>query len=157
MKSRIGRALRATLERIIGRYYEGPEPPPRLAEEVVLFRAYNPHASQDAWAEFALRFARNAYRDGFVRGLEWQQRGWLEQQAESEEQRAERARHDWQLERTNAAFAALKRAGQDPRDPAFGLNPKAQQQYYQLVEHQLRADAIAYNELEEQKRRSKKK
>lgn len=72
----LGRFLRDTLDRLQRRYYEGPEPPPRLEQEVRIFAATHRDATVDDWKEFATRFAQNAYRDGFTRGHEWAHRLW---------------------------------------------------------------------------------
>lgn len=70
------RFLRNLVERVRKRYYEGPEPPPRLAQEVRVFAALHPQATADEWREFAALHASIAYRDGFTRGLEWNERLW---------------------------------------------------------------------------------
>lgn len=71
-----GRFIRDSIDRLQRRYYEGPEPPPRLLQEVRLFAATHRDATVDDWKEFATRFAENAYRDGFTRGQEWAHRLW---------------------------------------------------------------------------------
>lgn len=56
------------------RYYEGPTPPTRLTAAVKTFAAMHPRASRAQWIEFASHFAGEAYRTGYVRGLEWCER-----------------------------------------------------------------------------------
>ncbi len=110
--TRLSRFLRNLLERVLGRYYEGPRPPPRLAEEVRFFRAFKPLATPEEWERFAVSLAGRSYRDGFVRGNEWLERSW-EGPAVSPERLAEARAHDWSLAETDAnAKAFLDRAGQ---------------------------------------------
>lgn len=72
--TRLGRLVRNLTERLLGRYYEGPHPPQRLAEQVAEWAAMHPTATRAEWAAFAVRFAHGAYKDGFVRGFEWAER-----------------------------------------------------------------------------------
>ena len=76
--TRLKRWLRRQLERLLGVWHEGPEPPRRLLEEARLFRHIYPDATHDQWEDFACRLASNAYRDAFVRGFEWNERCWPE-------------------------------------------------------------------------------
>lgn len=76
--SRLTRWLRRQLERLLGVWHEGPEPPRRLGEDVRLFRHMHPNATAREWERFAIRHAGNAYRDAFVRGFEWNERCWPE-------------------------------------------------------------------------------
>lgn len=70
------RWLRDLIDWLCRRYYEGPEPPPRLEQEVRLFAATHRDATTDDWKDFATRLAQNAYRDGFTRGDQWAHRLW---------------------------------------------------------------------------------
>ncbi len=72
--TRLGRLVRNVVEKLLARFYEGPEPPHRIAEQVVAFAGMNPHATKKEWAEFAIRLATGTYRDAFVRGFEWSER-----------------------------------------------------------------------------------
>ena len=75
--SRLGRLFRDLLERLLGRYREGPEPPPRIAEEARFFRSLAREApTEEEWEAFAAGLADRAYRDGFTRGIEWLERSW---------------------------------------------------------------------------------
>lgn len=75
--TRLARFVRDLLERLLGRFHEGPEPPPRLAEEVRLFRSLATHTpTEEEWEVFAARLAERAYHDGFVRGTHWLERSW---------------------------------------------------------------------------------
>lgn len=65
---------RELLERMLGRFFEGPDAPERLEEHVELFRKLNPAASSREWASFATRLASTAYQDGYTRGFEWRER-----------------------------------------------------------------------------------
>jgi hypothetical protein len=75
--TRFGRFARELVERFLGRYHEGPDVPPRYAEEVRLFRALSRNEpTEEEWEAFAVRLTERAYQDGFVRGLHWLERGW---------------------------------------------------------------------------------
>ena len=88
------RFLRNVVDRIRKRYYEGPEAPVRLGQEVRLFVLHHPDATIEEWKAFAKRLAENSYRDGFTRGLEWNERLWPGPATEPE-LLAEMNRHDW--------------------------------------------------------------
>lgn len=64
------RLLGRTLERLLGTWQEGPEPPGRLDEVVLLFANARPDATRREWAHFAAGHAAEAYRQGYVRGFE---------------------------------------------------------------------------------------
>ena len=74
MSTRLQRWIAKLAERVVGRYYEGPEPPLRLAEQVVMFAATHKDVTVDEWARYATALAGSAYRSGYVRGLEWAER-----------------------------------------------------------------------------------
>jgi hypothetical protein len=63
-------ALKTLWERAVGRWDEGPEPPRRLREMVLMFANDNPRATRREWVDFAAHLAGEAYRTGFVRGWE---------------------------------------------------------------------------------------
>lgn len=66
--------LRNANERLFGKYYEGPDPPERLAEMVIVFANEHPRATRGDWIEFACKHAGEAYRSAYVRGVEWTER-----------------------------------------------------------------------------------
>jgi hypothetical protein len=68
--SRVTRFIAEKLEKLIGHFYEGPEPPPRLTEAVLAFRAARPDASADEWQAMAVRLSEDAWRAAYARGLE---------------------------------------------------------------------------------------
>ncbi len=72
---RLRAALIGLLERLLGRFKEGPPVPPRYAQSAQLFGVYNRGASAYEWRAFAVTLAQNAYRDGFMRGYQWRERG----------------------------------------------------------------------------------
>ena len=74
--TRAGRFVRNLLERLLSKYHEGYDPPPRVGEEVRIFRALHPDATIDEWAAYAERHAESAWRDAYVRGWEHAERVW---------------------------------------------------------------------------------
>jgi len=54
----------------MGTWDEGPEPPARLREMVLLFAEAHPRATRREWADFAARHAGECYRTGYARGFE---------------------------------------------------------------------------------------
>jgi hypothetical protein len=66
--------LRKWIEWLFGVWYEGPQPPPRLAKIIQLFRASHPNASADEWEAMAISFANECYRSGYTRGYEASER-----------------------------------------------------------------------------------
>lgn len=110
--TRLDRFLRNLWERLRGRYYEGPDPPPRLAQEVRLFAARDPTPEQ--WREFSARFAENAYRDGFARGLEWSERLWPGPSVDPDELARELAAYNWALPEEHVLAAERAAAAPSP-------------------------------------------
>lgn len=75
------------LEHFLGRYHEGPELPARFADEVLLFVSMNPGATREEWRAFAHAFARSAWQQAYLRGVEWRERreaGEPEEEVEEE-------------------------------------------------------------------------
>lgn len=73
----LARWARDLLERLLGRFREGPDTPRRLLEEPRLFRALSPEApTEEEWEAFAKRLIDFAYRQGYVRGFHWAERSW---------------------------------------------------------------------------------
>lgn len=70
----LARAARNLVERVKGRFYEGPTPPTRLRDMAAAFANAHPRATRAEWLEFAARHAEEAYRSGHTRGVEWAER-----------------------------------------------------------------------------------
>lgn len=68
------RLVVSTLEKAIGRYYEGPEPPGYIDRMVEQFAQDAPRATRGQWVAFALGLAQEAYRAGYTRGYEYVER-----------------------------------------------------------------------------------
>jgi hypothetical protein len=117
---RLRRKVRAWLERASGRYYEGPTPPDRYAEQAKAFSLQVP--SQEAWERFAARLAELAYREGYVRGIEHEVRmpGMVHMMGEREAMLEEERRHGWSLAARAPHLAALLRA-REPSDPLASI------------------------------------
>jgi hypothetical protein len=65
------RLLVRLLERLLGKYEEGPTAPSRFGEVVLEYVRDCPRATRQEWVDFATRHACTAYREGYVRGYEW--------------------------------------------------------------------------------------
>jgi hypothetical protein len=123
LSGRARRWLRRLLDWMTDRLSDGPEPPPRLALEVAMFRRHSPNADHGRWSEFAAKLARNSYRDGFQRGLEWAERDWT-LDSKDPEQLMEAAAQDWTLPEAQVRFDRLL----DLLDPYDGgLSPEDQE------------------------------
>jgi hypothetical protein len=66
--------IRDAWQKFTSRYYEGPEPPSRFGEIAALFANDHPDATRLDWTMFASEHARCAYREGFLRGMEYSER-----------------------------------------------------------------------------------
>ena len=64
------RWLKKAAEKYAASFYEGPEPPQRLADMVTVFANMYPNATRAEWVSFASGHAQECYRSGFVRGYE---------------------------------------------------------------------------------------
>jgi hypothetical protein len=76
------RRARRALEWLLGRWYEGPEVPWRLIHEVRIFAKWRPRATRMQWARFAAGLAEECYKAGYMRGVEYVERGELSRQAD---------------------------------------------------------------------------
>lgn len=94
----LARLLRNFVERWQRQFYEGPDAPARLADQVVAFANAHPRATRAEWVAFASENARACYRSGYMRGLEWTDRDLARRDKHDPELEAEAARHDWSWE-----------------------------------------------------------
>lgn len=62
------------LEKLIGIFYEGPNPPDRIRDGVVLFKLNNPNATKQDWINFCIHYSQGCYKTGWLRGYEWIER-----------------------------------------------------------------------------------
>lgn len=151
---RLRRKLAQLRDRWKGQWYEGPEPPPRLVEEVVIFRLLYPDASQARWQAFVDSAVRNAYRDGFVRGFQWNERDWDGKPTEDAERIAELMAHDWSLADQTGPRYDLLLKGVNPDDPLSHLPPDQRRAFLEQMEligaspYQARVDLTPYEETE---------
>lgn len=87
--------LRDKFEKAVGTYYEGEEPPERIGQQVIVFANMHPHATRAEWTEFAAEFARECYRAGYLRGVEWVERDEQREGGPSPEEIANQLDPDW--------------------------------------------------------------
>jgi hypothetical protein len=70
----VARWFRNARERLLGKFFDGPEPPERLSQMVIAFAETNPQATRFDWARFAIEHGRECYRSAYTRGLEYTER-----------------------------------------------------------------------------------
>ncbi len=127
------RFARNLIEKLLKRFYEGPEPPGRIAEEVTLFGVIYPMATPDEWADFAAKLAANAYRSGYTRGVEASERD--PQPLEPDLQLLEAQRHDWSLADGHPLMRDVIERGRDPLDPLRTMTREQRAAYFDQVGH----------------------
>jgi hypothetical protein len=64
------RLVKRMAERLLGTWREGPEPPARLRDLVLLFATDHPYATRRDWVDFTIRTVDECYRSGYIRGIE---------------------------------------------------------------------------------------
>lgn len=125
--TRFGRLLRNLVERWTSRYYEGPEPPHRLAQAVQAFVFFHPHATVAEWVKFTTEFGENCYRSGYVRGLEWAARDLDRRDPVTDPERLlDRRRHDWSWVDLAPDEEVMRRQVTEGIDPYAGMSPEQQ-------------------------------
>lgn len=134
-KQSFTRWLRVSAEKVARRFYEGPEPPERLFDELELFEKLHPNATADEWRIVARGLVSNAYRDGYIRGFEHRERlpkdegyerqKWLE---------AEAHRHDWALWQGQPTSIELRRRFEEQRqDPTANMTSEERSAFYEAL------------------------
>jgi hypothetical protein len=126
------RALKRLVDRLFDRYYEGPEVPRRVTEELQLWLALNPDAPREVVAGYCRYLLEAAYRDGFVRGYEWQERGWTGPTS-APEVLAELQLEDWSLAAANPKVRRILEAGYDPADPLANVSAPDKRAFFDLL------------------------
>lgn len=123
LTTRFKRALRRWLEWLLGQFYEGPEPPPRIEQSVRAFAALNPHATVQQWMDFSVANAQEWYRSGHVRGLEWAERDLDRRDPVTDpEHLLDKRRHDWSWVDMHPSEQDLARVV--ARDPYENFSPE---------------------------------
>jgi hypothetical protein len=147
--TRFARFLRNLFERLLSRYYEGPNPPRHIGEEARVFRILNPRATPREWEDFAKRHAENCYRSGFTRGYEWQERDWPGP-AEDPEVLAEAMEHDWSLAEADPRLDLALTEGQDPDDLFYGVPEEDRARFFDDLGHRLGTHRVVLPSEEEE-------
>ena len=129
----LARFFRDALERLAGSFYEGPKPPPRLRDQVLLFRLTQPAATVLDWCDFAVGMVEAAYRDGFVRGLEWRERDLADKPTDDDLRAADEVMNSWRLADEGSPLRAALDSGVDPADPLNGMSPAARAEYADMI------------------------
>ena len=131
-RSRFTRWLVRMLDRWLGRYYEGPDVPPRVTEEFRIWMRLNPDAAPACVEGYAVALLEAAYRDGFVRGYEWQERGW-EGPAIAPEVLAEIEQQNWSLADLNPRVRHILDNGYDPEDPLANVSAPDKRAFFGML------------------------
>jgi hypothetical protein len=74
LSTRAQKWLRGKLEKWAGTFYDGPKPPERLREHIIMFANANPKATRVEWADFAIKFSESVFQSAYVRGIEHSER-----------------------------------------------------------------------------------
>lgn len=114
--TRFLRALGALAERLLGTYYQGPEPPAdRHRELVLLFAEAHPRATRREWMDLAAAMAGEAWRSGYAQGYEHTERepGELRRLVRRSEEAADALDPAWR-ERAGEDEEVGDRAGRHP-------------------------------------------
>lgn len=119
-------SLRRLVDKVAKRFYEGPEPPRRLAQAATAFAFFNEHSTTQEWIDFTTQLAEDAYREGYVRGLEHVERQDPDPFAELEDER----RHDWSWVDLAPDEQALQRIVDEHADVLERMSPE-QRMFYQ--------------------------
>jgi hypothetical protein len=130
--SRLIRWLMRLVEKWLGRYYEGPDAPRRLTEELRLWLALNPDAPREVVVGYAACLVEAAYRDGFVRGYEWQERDWKGPSVDPEVM-AELQAQDWSLAESNPRVRRILTDGYDADDPLANVSAPDKRQFFDFL------------------------
>lgn len=130
--SRLMRWIIRLCEKLIYRYYEGPDVPPRVTEELKLWAGLNPDADRTAAIGYACCLLEAAYRDGFTRGYEWQERCW-QRPAVDPEALAEIQSQSWSLADENWRARRILQAGHDPDDPLAGVSAPDKRAFFEFL------------------------
>ncbi len=70
----LSRWIARRAENYLKTFYEGPEPPLRIADLAIEFANLYPTATRAQWLRFTTEHAREAYRSGYQRGFEYVER-----------------------------------------------------------------------------------
>jgi hypothetical protein len=68
------KSLRNVVQKMAGTFYEGPIPPKRIVDAVEHFAHSKDALLLEEWVEFAAIHACEAYKTGYVRGVEYAER-----------------------------------------------------------------------------------
>ena len=116
--------LWALIERLLGRYYEGPEPPRRLGQATRSFAKLHPGATVGEWVRFAETMAAESYRSGYIRGLEHRERDLVRAEERADLGRLEAARHDWNWSELGPSDDELASVVESNRDVIDRMQPE---------------------------------
>ncbi len=130
--SRAGRWFRNLIEKFLCRYYEGPDPPRRIAEELQVWLRINPDAERVVIEGYCALLLESAYREGFTRGYEWQERDWPGP-AVAPEVLAEMQAQDYSLADYNPRIRRILHDGYDAEDPLANVASPDRRAFFDML------------------------
>jgi hypothetical protein len=98
----------------------------------------NPDAPRDVVEGYCSFLLESAYREGFTRGFEWNERGWGGPTIEPEVL-AEIEAQDWSLADSNPRVRRILTDGYDPADPLANISAPDKRAFF---DHLARAQDI---------------
>lgn len=135
LKSSFSKWIRKNADKVARHFYEGPDAPPRLFDEIEVFEKLHPDASPSEWRAFVQGAVSGAYRDGYVRGYEHKER--LPQSSDYEAAKwleTEAHRHDWSLWQGQPTSLELRRRFEEQRsDPFAGMTPEQRIRAFEAI------------------------
>lgn len=127
-----GRFFRRLIEKWLGRYYEGPDPPRRIEEELRIWMYLNPDADRETVIGYCGFLLDSSYREGFTRGYEWQERGWGGPEVDPEVL-AELEAQDWSLADSNPRVRRILESGYDEADPLGNVSAPDKRAFFEML------------------------
>jgi hypothetical protein len=97
-----------------------------LKQAVLVYAAMNPQATVADWVSFASRFSAEAYKSGYMRGLEWNQRarGNMDPTTDLKLLEADARRHEWNWVELSPAEQDMGKVVEQHGNSLSGLSPE---------------------------------
>ena len=115
----------------------------------------NPRVTQQQWMVFAARHAGEAYKSGYVRGLEWKHRapGQMEPWTAWSVSDSDERRHDWSWADLAPSEEQLQQMVEDNADVIERLSPEDRVLYQDVIGRQLGTHCVVLIPTDDPKQR----